>query len=433
MVLLAFEGGVHRLVDDAFLVATGVHACRGRICIFVVAGDAGPGKEPASVRPATAPTSASYFSFELFIPSNALRPPFDQKKFSRSYRFWLRFAHYLLSGKIYTTFNGRMENERSFMKKESRRKTFQLVCPDPKEMVIKTRIQKMWQLEVLFLLTLYLILAVPLCVAAPATFTTIDVPGADQTAALGITPEGVIVGWSWNLGGVDHGFLLSKGGLTAFDFQGAYTDPWDVNPAGEIVGLYLDSSFVPQGFLLSKGVFTTIEFPGAYSTFALGINPQGDIVGRYFDDSDALNNNLSHGFLLRNGVFTTIDVPGYSGTAAVGIDPSGEIVGAIVDSDKVTHHGYLLSNGRLTSIDFPGASSTHAYGINLKGEIVGIYFDSVGFPHGYLLSKGVFTSIDVPGSIMTWAQKINPAGDIVGFSLDPDFIGAHGFLLSRGK
>lgn len=45
MVLLVFEGGVHRLADDAVLVATGVHACRGRICIFVVAGGACPGVE----------------------------------------------------------------------------------------------------------------------------------------------------------------------------------------------------------------------------------------------------------------------------------------------------------------------------------------------------------------------------------------------------
>jgi uncharacterized membrane protein len=83
------------------------------------------------------------------------------------------------------------------------------------------------------------------------TFTTIDVPGAISTNALGI------------------------------------------NPRGDIVGGYGDTSINFHGFLLSKGKFTTIDVPGAVQTEAIGNNPQGDIVGGYVDTSGNF-----HGFLL---------------------------------------------------------------------------------------------------------------------------------------
>ncbi len=38
-----------------------------------------------------------------------------------------------------------------------------------------------------------------------------------------------------------------------------------------------------HGFLLSRGNFTSFDFPGARGTNAFGINSRGDIVGGYLD------------------------------------------------------------------------------------------------------------------------------------------------------
>lgn len=83
----------------------------------------------------------------------------------------------------------------------------------------------------------------------PLTFTTIDVPGASSTVAIGINSRGDIVG-QYSMGGTTRGFLRDKGGS-----------------------------------------FTSIDFPGGSSTTAQGINPQGHIVGTY------LLGGVTHGFL----------------------------------------------------------------------------------------------------------------------------------------
>ena len=154
----------------------------------------------------------------------------------------------------------------------------------------------MWQPEVLLLLTLYLTLGVPVSMAGPATFTTIDVPGSFGTAPSGINPSGEIVGAYFDAAGMVHGFLLSKGVFTPIEVPGATgTDAFGVNPAGEIVGIYFDSSFELHGFLFSKGVFTTIDVPGAYLTIATMINPAREILGVFIDGSGL------HGFLRSTG------------------------------------------------------------------------------------------------------------------------------------
>jgi hypothetical protein len=69
--------------------------------------------------------------------------------------------------------------------------------------------------------------------AASYTFTTIDVPGATRTTALGINDREQIVGW------------------------------------------YADASGEIHGYLLDEGQFTTIDVPGATETLAVGINLRG--------------------------------------------------------------------------------------------------------------------------------------------------------------
>src|SRR5437773_4169144 len=53
------------------------------------------------------------------------------------------------------------------------------------------------------------------------TFTTIDVPGATLTNAIGINAHGQIVGAFTDAGGAFHGFLLDGGTFTPADPPGA--------------------------------------------------------------------------------------------------------------------------------------------------------------------------------------------------------------------
>ena len=89
--------------------------------------------------------------------------------------------------------------------------------------------------------------------------------------------SGAIAGDYTDAAGVLHGFLLSAGNVTSFDFPGSVsTNPWGINDAGQIVGIYRDAAGVSHGFLLSGGNFTSIDVPHATITYPRGINSHGD-------------------------------------------------------------------------------------------------------------------------------------------------------------
>jgi uncharacterized membrane protein len=84
---------------------------------------------------------------------------------------------------------------------------------------------------------------------AGGVFTTIDVPGATISEALGIS-RGRIVGDFTDVDGNVHGFLLEQGVFTTIDVPGAAaTLPAGINRKGHIVGIYTDSAGNAHGFL----------------------------------------------------------------------------------------------------------------------------------------------------------------------------------------
>jgi hypothetical protein len=116
-----------------------------------------------------------------------------------------------------------------------------------------------------------------------------------------INPAGVMVGFYLEYPGTGgelyHGFLVTNGAFTRFDFPGAIsTLPFGINASGEIMGSYIDTDGTWHGFLIRDAAFTTIDPPDSVMTFASGINSSGDIVGYYYDDSW-----VAHGFLLKRG------------------------------------------------------------------------------------------------------------------------------------
>ncbi len=278
--------------------------------------------------------------------------------------------------------------------------------------------------------------------SAAFTFTTIDVPGANNTEARGINREGQIVGFYGRPEGSGaEGFLLDQGVFTTIDFPGAVdTLLTDITGRGKVLGFYTAAGthrsalsrhpftimwplfprgdVTSHGFLLHHGVFMPFDVPGSMETVPLDFNGQREIVGGYVDTSSAL-----HAFLLKDGTFSTIDVPGAADTQASGINSGGQIVGTY--DDGTIAHGFLRQpNGTFTTIDVPGALHTLATSINGHGQIVGFYYSPKA--HGFLLDQGVFTTIDVPGAEVTFPWKIKGKRIVGGYQ---DFNGfTHGFL-----
>jgi probable HAF family extracellular repeat protein len=131
-------------------------------------------------------------------------------------------------------------------------------------------------------------------VQAQYGFTTIDVPGATYSLALGINNAGQIVGQYQDAGYFLHGFLLDvDGSYTTLDPPGAMAPSANgINDVGQIVGEYTDGGGI-HGFLRDvDGNYTSLDPPGATLTFANGINDAGQIVGWYLDAG-----SRAHGFL----------------------------------------------------------------------------------------------------------------------------------------
>jgi uncharacterized membrane protein len=248
--------------------------------------------------------------------------------------------------------------------------------------------------------------------SAQCTFTTLNIPGAVTSTAIGINDQGAIVGAFTTSTTDDRGFLLYQGKFTHFNFPGAQsTEAEDINNNGQIVGDYGNSTG-QHGFLVHNGVFQSISAPAAPSqTRALGINNFGVIVGA----AGGL------GFRLSSGHFTTIKFPGSSRTTATGINDSGVIVGFYGDATGF-NHGFMLKNGTYTSINFPGATNTTVFRIDNEGDIVGSY-DISGDVHGFTLDKGRFLTHDDPNAGMsTFILDVNKFDTIVGGYVD---VGGH--------
>lgn len=170
-------------------------------------------------------------------------------------------------------------------------------------------------------------------------FTPVDYPDHINTIAEHITATGVILGCyhDHDTMGSMHGIMVdSRTGFSILDVPASMNNGGTPD-AGVIAGLFTDMMGKSHGYLLSDGTFTPFDFPGSISTAAWDMNPSGDVVGTYADTATKV-----HGFLLRKGTFVSIDYPGAKVTQAFGINPQGDVVGTYVDGSGKTH-GFLLS------------------------------------------------------------------------------------------
>jgi len=251
------------------------------------------------------------------------------------------------------------------------------------------------------------------------SFTTVDIPGAPSTSALGVNDAGgdltgsttdVIVG--------NPAFVDTNGSFTSLICPGGSINQsaYGVNNLGQVVGACTNADGSSSGFIYSGGIYTVFSYPGSVSTWAMGINDDGQIVGSYEDSSTNI-----HGFVYKFGgdaTFTSFDFPDPNGfyTHLTGVNGQGQIVGYYFCPAYPTNsvYGFLwnhASDGSLLSINYPGATGTWPTGLNANGEVVGTSRISE-----FLWSNGNFSALPpVPNSCDFWPNGINNYGRVVGF------------------
>jgi len=292
---------------------------------------------------------------------------------------------------------------------------------------------------------------------AHATYTTLDYPGAYQTAAWGVNRTGFmqrtieVVGvFSVHEG--TYGFLYSNGHYTRIDVPDSYdTYPFAINGHGEVVGTYIGKGGAICPFSWTNGVYARQNLAGDhcmaggdYQTF--GIDNAGTVVGVYDNPAAA----AFEGFVqTATGRFTTV-----KSSELYGIADNAQLVGLTIDASG-NYHGMRYSSPTASGIPFdvPGAADTVPHGINSAGVITGAYgpFHGVGYPdetypgeQGFIDANGTFTRLDYPGATATGANGINDAvaaitagpGSGAGFDVVGLYQAAngavHGFLATIG-
>jgi uncharacterized membrane protein len=277
---------------------------------------------------------------------------------------------------------------------------------------------------------------------AQYTYCSIDYPSGFGTRLKGINDNGQMIGSYVDQYGNEHALLVQNGKfipLAPNTILGTeYSVGYKSNDRGDVVGFVCDD-IACHGFLLSKGVLTTFDYPGASDTYAASINEFGTIVG-YWDLYDAQGNFLyEQGFTYKKGNFTELTYPGSGDTSPVGNNDFNVVVG-IWDTgpNSTTGSGFVEWMGQFTSFQagFPDVAVTQADGINDLGLIVGQEYTSYEYDnnqgHGFLAVGPFFTQLNYPGAMETTGWGTNWAGQMVGSWYDWNS-GAHGWLVRPGK
>ena len=250
------------------------------------------------------------------------------------------------------------------------------------------------------------------------SFTDVTpVAGYDDTAVIGISDEGVLVGSVTNFGPdwwLDEasGLIIdNKGASTLFDHPDALlsTQARGVNEEGLVTGFRDMPSHLGFDTIIAfvydpkRNTFTDIIPESDHGqSIAQGINSKGEVVGSAFfygaeDPCDPGNTDsfVRYGWLrAKDGTVTYFQING-DRTAARGITDSGTIAGFVDDSTSGLFKGFVteLDGSQCQSITiaagdllhFPGAFGTFVGGIKNSGEVVGEYYDATtGLNYGYI-------------------------------------------------
>jgi hypothetical protein len=278
--------------------------------------------------------------------------------------------------------------------------------------------------------------------ADPFSFVTINNP-ADATLQtpvfnqlLGINDAGVIAGY-YGDGMVvnNHGFTWSNGTFTSENVPGAdQTQVVAINNtlsggAYETGGFsVINATGVNTGFVKAGTPFTAVNGPSSTFTQVLGLNDNNQAVGFY------TVSGVTSGLLynLASAKVTTLVTPTSWNTTSVtaaGINNAGVIVGFYVPSGG-GDVGFIDNHGTFTTPTDTLGTNPMFFGINNLGQIVGTDTASDGSSEGFVynMNTGTFTKIvdpneqTTPNGFMiagTILNGINDEGQVVGFYAGP--------------
>ena len=258
--------------------------------------------------------------------------------------------------------------------------------------------------------------------------TTFDYPGTgNSTLPQKVNERGDVVG-VFVSSGVTRAFVRFSDG----SFSAPIVDPNDtvgftegrgINNSRTVNGDYVGSGGNLHGFVLSSGTFTDFNFPGALQTTLLSINDPGDFTGDFDDGS-----GIFQAWFSKGGTITSFSVPGALSTFAY--ERSTQlVVGYYIDSSGIPHGYFRDTSGALHfPIDPSGSAGTILFGLNVRNWVVGRYADSSGVTHGlFFVPPNSFVTFDYPGSTFTSLNGISSQGNITGRYVDASGI-AHGFI-----
>jgi hypothetical protein len=267
-----------------------------------------------------------------------------------------------------------------------------------------------------------LTIGAPLLCAQTTTFKPVaqfSYPGAYTTQANGIDDAGNIVG-IFALVGDDYasGFeRFANGTLSApivFPGSGVYnTTPTSINNQGTIAGTYAtDIPSGVHGFFLTNGIFTTFDYPGAYFTIIQGINDAGDFVGFYMPPD-----NSRHAFTSIGGQLSEITIPDATYILPSDINNQDNIVGWY-NTTEATHAFRLRADGTLRTVPQQRNTGLQYLGTNDHGTSVGAFIGGAASGGLYAPAKGSFVTYNYPGLTFNNFTSINRRGLICGFGYD---------------
>jgi hypothetical protein len=240
--------------------------------------------------------------------------------------------------------------------------------------------------------------------AATYDLSPLAIPGV-LTTPTGIADNGTVVG---TFGIPAQGFVYDGNDVTVVNYPGAGdTYASGISPDGNIVvGYYRDATCISPAvrvhgftFTLAGSVFTAFDRPGAGVTEGRGVNNTGQVAGLTFGTTAFRRAS--------GGTYTSIAPSGAQSTLAFAINNAGHAVGTYYDSTWV-HRAYSWNGSSVTVFSVPGAHSTYPWGINASGVIVGVYIVvGGGASKGFVLESGSYTTLEYPGALYTALDAIN--------------------------
>jgi|GEM_PF-3305187 len=174
--------------------------------------------------------------------------------------------------------------------------------------------------------------------------TRILVPKSASTTAIGLSDNGAAFGnYSTSVNtpngaqSQDKGFMLSGKVYQSVSYPGSlHTFLAFSRPSNTFGGNYFDANSNGHGYLLSSGTFTTFDYPGSVAGYSgsgpvLGVTTAGAVIGVW------RNANLPHGYVWQSGYYHGIDYPGALLTNINHVNSNGSLVGTYEDQSHIVH------------------------------------------------------------------------------------------------